>query len=96
MTQDEDDHIQENIGAVHTYLDKKFKGLKITDKSYAPLFHIFTVFDEKEYTVFKLSVGLPRLADKSNSPEYILLRLQAKKIADKMREHENVGCSWGR
>jgi len=95
MTQDEDDRIQENIGAVHTYLDEEFKGLKITDESYAPLFHIFTVFNEKEYKVFKLSVAMPRLADKNNSPESILLRLQAEKIADKMRGHENVGCSWG-
>ncbi len=96
MTQDEDNHIQENIGAVRTYLAEEFKGLKITDESYAPIFHIFTVFDEKEYKVFKLTVAIPRLADKGNSPEDILRRLQAEKIADKMRELEKGGFSWGR
>jgi len=96
MPQDEDDHIQENIGTVRTYLDEEFKGLKITDESYAPLVHIFTVFNEKEYKVFKLTVAMPRLADKGNSPEDILRRLQAEKIADKMRELEKGGFSWGR
>jgi len=96
MPQDEDDHIQENIGAVRTYLDEEFKGLQITDESYAPLDHIFTVFNEKAYTVFKLTVAMPRLADKGNSPEDIRRRLQEEIIADKMREHENDGYSWGR
>ncbi len=40
MPQDEDDHIQENIGTVRTYLDEEFKELKITDESYATLVHI--------------------------------------------------------
>ncbi len=96
MTQDEDDHIQENIGTVRTYLDEEFKGLKITDESYAPLVHIFTVFNEKEFKVFKLTVAMPRLADTTNNPVNIRRRLQAEKIADKMREHENDDYSWGR
>ncbi len=95
MTQDEDDRIQENIGAVRTYLDEEFNGLRITDISDAPLDHIFTVHTETAHKVFKLFVAMPRLADMSNNPENIRRRLQEEIIADKMREHENVGCSWG-
>ncbi len=96
MTQDEDDHIQENIGAVRAYLGEEFKGLRITDQSDAPLDHIFTVLNENEYKDFKLSVAMPRLADTSNNPENIRRRLQEEKVADKMRELEKGGFSWGR
>ncbi len=96
MTQDEDDRIQENIGAVRTYLDEEFNGLRITDISDAPLDHIFTVHTETAHKVFKLFVAMPRLADMSNNPENIRRRLQEEIIADKMREHENDGYSWGR
>ena len=90
---DEAEWISENAASMTDYLSHELAGFQISEKSEAPFYYLFAA--KKEYEVYKLKVAIPRLADRSYTPQRITSLLRQVLVANKMRECWPEDFFWG-
>jgi hypothetical protein len=97
MSNEDDPHVEANLGVIREYLGSQFKGFELTqDRQADSLYHWFTMTNEKSGAQYTLRVICLKLSDRDNTPENIKRKLGIDNVAEKMRTTKQGDYfSWG-
>jgi hypothetical protein len=93
--EEEDPRMAGNLAAIRTYLKVHFDEFHITEESYGPSYHKFTVAKFRPPTSYKLQVTWPKISDSSNTSAKIKRLLVKDDVAAGMRAERGDYFSWG-
>ena len=94
---DEAGRVEDNLVVIRDYLEENFTNYQMTEDEGTPhMYWRFTLTQLKPaYESFKLQVGWPRLADRTNTPPSITRLLDVEKVAAEMRKVRGEYFIWG-
>lgn len=91
----EQKRIDANLGIIRAYLKENFPNYTIDEDSDLNVCYKFIVTNVELYKTYKLTVGGPRLSDKSNTTTKIQAELYSYDVARGMIEANGAYFYWG-
>jgi hypothetical protein len=94
---DDETPLKISLEVIRGYLKGEFEGFELTrDHQADPLYHCFTMTNDKTGEQHTLKVVCEKLSDSDKSPDKIKGELETDNVAEKMRTTEMRGYTlWG-